>query len=175
MVKYRRNFTPGGTFFFTATLKNRRSRLLLDKVDLLRQSFETVKKQKPFYINSIVILPDHIHTIWTLPPGDKNYADRWRLLKNEFTRACKPTENDLTKNKRGEYPLWQSRFWEHTIRDENDLENHINYIHYNPVKHGLAASAKKWPYSSFHRYVKQGILPDNWGGETGEFSGLYGE
>lgn len=119
-----------------------------------KQAYKTV---------AIVVLPEHLHVIWKLPENDANYAIRWRLIKSYFTQALLKQGVELTKNKRGQYNLWQSRYWEHTIRDEFDLETHINYIHYNPVKHGLVQRARDWPYSSFHLYVRNNILSPNWG------------
>jgi len=175
MVNYRRNFVPGGTYFFTATLKNRRSQLLLKHVDLLRQSFYQMKKERNLHVNAIVILPDHIHTVWTLPPGDNDYSNRWKMVKGLFTKSLKEKGFSFKHNHKGEHQLWQPRYWEHTITDEQDLENHINYIHFNPVKHGLVKEVKEWPYSSFHRYVNDGRLPNDWGGKAKDFKGLYGE
>ena len=163
MVNYRRNFIKGGYYFFTVNLKNRQSTLLIDAVNQLRTSFSYVHSKKPFEIIAIVILPEHLHCIWQLPENDKDYPARWKSIKSHFTRQLKKTGIQITKNKHNEHNLWQRRYWEHTIRDENDLTRHIDYIHYNPVKHGWVKSVSDWKYSSFHKYVKKGVLPLNWG------------
>ena len=156
----------GGTFFFTVTLKDRSSTLLVEHIDQLRGAFKTVSAQSPFTIDAIVILPEHLHTIWTLPENDDDYPKRWRAIKSLFTRTLNKKGVELRKNSRGEYPLWQRRYWEHTIHSENDLQSHVDYVHYNPVKHGLVSRVCEWPYSSFHRYVKDGLLDVNWGDDT---------
>ena len=163
MVNYRRNFIKGGYYFFTVNLKNRQSTLLIDAVNQLRTSFSYVHSKKPFEIIAIVILPEHLHCIWQLPENDKEYPARWKSIKSHFTRQLKKTGIQINKNKHNEHNLWQRRYWEHTIRDENDLTRHIDYIHYNPVKHGWVKSVSDWKYSSFHKYVKKGVLPLNWG------------
>ncbi len=164
MVRYRRNRTPGGTYFFTATLQDRSASHLVDHITTLRQTFAKVRAREPFTIDAIVVLPDHLHTVWTLPPGDDNYGNRWRAIKSEFSRALVRKGLPIAQTARGEYALWQSRFWEHTIRNEHDLESHVAYIHYNPVKHGWASRVRDWPYSSFHRYVRAGIYTPDWSG-----------
>jgi len=175
MVLYRRNPVPGGTFFFTVTLNDRRASLLIEHPDALRRAFRIARHERPFAIVAIVVLPDHVHAIFNLPPGDADFSGRWRRIKGLFTRALVARGVPLTKNRKGEYPLWQRRFWEHTIRDEADLERHVDYIHFNPVKHGLAASAKDWPYSSFTHFTRRGILPMDWGGSGGFDVGDFGE
>jgi putative transposase len=164
MVRYRRNFLAGGTFFFTATLADRRSAALVENVDLLRDAFRTTRHERPFSVDAVVVLPDHLHIVMTLPPDDADFPGRWRRIKSLFTRAVAAHNRRYEPNRRGEYALWQRRFWEHTVRDEADLARHIDYIHYNPVKHGLVAQVSDWPHSSFHRYVKLGVLPKDWGG-----------
>ena len=151
MVQYRRNYVAGGTYFFTITLLNRQSSLLTDHIDDLRFAFKATMEKMPFEIDAIVILPEHIHAIFTLPEGDVNYSSRWRLIKSLFTRQLIKKGVALTRNHRGEYNLWQKRFWEHTIRDEDDMNHHIKYIQNNPAKHGLVANAIDWPYSSIHK------------------------
>lgn len=175
MVLYRRNPAPGGTFFFTVTLNDRRACLLIEHADALRRAFRIALHERPFAIVAIVVLPDHVHAIFSLPPGDYDFSGRWRRIKGLFTRALVARGVPLTKNQKGEYPLWQRRFWEHTIRDEADLERHVDYIHFNPVRHGLVASAKDWPYSSFMHYTRHGILPMDWGGSGGSDAGDFGE
>lgn len=173
MVNYRRNLVPGGTYFFTVTLRGRSSRLLTEHIALLRAAFRSVKRKQPFHIDAIVILPEHLHTIWTLPEGDAGYPGRWRAVKSAFTRAVVKSGVAVEHNEKGEYALWQRRYWEHTIADEEDYRRHVDYIHYNPVKHGCAKQVADWPYSSFHHYVRQGILPHDWAG--GEDEGTFGE
>ena len=166
MVAYRRNFVPGGTYFFTVTLRDRASRVLVERIDDLRAAYRRVHSERPFETVAIVVLPDHLHCVWTLPEGDADYSGRWRAIKSRFTMACRKADLPMTKNAAGEYDLWQRHFWEHTIRDERDFENHVSYIHFNPVKHGYAQRAADWPHSSFHRYVRDGFLPIDWASGT---------
>ena len=175
MVNYRRNRLKGGTYFFTVNLRKRKTKWLTIHIELLREAFRKTIEKYPFYIDAIVILPDHIHTIWTLPEGDDNYPQRWRSIKSQFTRSLKTKERKLSKNKRGEYAVWQHRYWEHTIKNNNDLQRHIDYIHYNPVKHKHVANVSDWQYSSFHQYVAKGKLPANWGSEYQETKDQHGE
>jgi len=175
MVNYRRVFIPGGTYFFTVTLKNRRSDYLVKYINELREAFAYVKNEQPFEIIAIVILPEHLHCLLKLPDGDDDYAKRWQRIKNRFTRSLKNAGVGLNKNNRGEYDLWQSRYWEHAVRDERDLLRHIDYIHFNPVKHGWVDAVINWPFSSFHRYVKEGELESNWGLEVSNLDFNYGE
>jgi putative transposase len=174
MVRYRRNLLPSGTFFFTATLDDRRSSTLVDHVDKLRNAFRVTRAERPFTVDAIVILPDHLHVIMTLPEGDSDFPGRWRRIKSVFTHRLTASGVPIARNDRGEFALWQRRFWEHTIRDDADFERCADYIHFNPVKHGLVASPVDWPYSSLHRYVRVGILPADWGG-VGEINGNFGE
>jgi putative transposase len=173
MVNYRRNFVPGGTYFFTVTLLDRSSQRLTEHIELLRAAFRTVKRKQAFHVDAIVILPEHLHTIWTLPEGDANYPGRWRAIKSAFTRAVVKSGVAVERNEKGEYALWQRRYWEHTIADEDDYRHHVDYIHYNPVKHGWAKQVADWSYSSFHHYVRQGLLPPDWAGS--EHEGKFGE
>ena len=137
MTSYRRNFVQGGSFFFTVNLADRRQRLLVDHVDLLRRAFFETRRQHQFVIEAIVVLPDHLHAIWTLPVGDGDFALRWRLIKAAFSRRLPATEAvSASRLEKGERGIWQRRYWEHTLRDENDYSRHIDYIHFNPVKHG---------------------------------------
>ncbi|WP_231950122.1 REP-associated tyrosine transposase [Legionella lansingensis] len=159
---YRRNFIPGATYFFTVTLRNRKSPLLIEKIDLLRNAIHSVKNEHPFAIKAYVILPDHLHTIWQLPTNDQDYSLRWKKIKTLFSKRVRKSGYILSKSKHNEYDLWQRRFWEHTIRDQQDFENHVNYIHYNPIKHHFVNQLEDWPFSSFHHYVKSNILPANW-------------
>jgi putative transposase len=175
MVGYRRNRVPGGTFFFTVVLEDRRSSLLVEKIAPLRHAFRVTRAERPFKVDAIVILPDHLHAIITLPEGDLDYSGRWRKVKSMFTRQVVAAGVPVARNRRGEYALWQRRFWEHTIRDESDFARHVDYIHYNPVKHGLVSRVSDWPHLSFHRYVKSGVLPEDWGGTVETTSGGFGE
>jgi putative transposase len=176
MTSYRRNFIAGGCFFFTVNLADRRLYLLTDHIDELRTSFREICRHHPFTTEAMVVLPDHLHVIWTLPEDDANFATRWRLIKSRFSRtipAGEPVSNSrLTKGERG---IWQRRFWEHTIRDEDDFARHVDYIHINPVKHGLVTRVVDWPYSSFHRLVKLGVYPWDWAGDVANPSGNFGE
>ena len=176
MVGYRRNFVPGGKYFFTAALQDRTSTYLIDHKDVLHRCIQTVKSKSHFDEVATVILPDHLHTIWKLPDDDSDYPARWKAIKSRFTRSLLRSGVPLDKNSRGEYRLWQKRYWEHTIMDEQDLESHIDYIHFNPVKHGYVTKASDWMPSSFHRYVQAGKLPQDWAGVAIEDGGKdFGE
>ena len=157
MVNYRRNFVPGGTYFFTVTLRRRNSRQLVESIDLLRLAFRKTLEAKPFQIDAMVVLPEHLHSIWTLPPNDSDYPGRWKAIKSIFTRELEKSGVAVDKRKDGSALIWQRRYWEHTIRDADDLNRHIDYIHYNPVKHGLAESAEDWPWSTYHQFLKEGL------------------
>jgi putative transposase len=175
MVKYRRNFVPGATYFFTVTLADRRSSALVDHIRALRAAFRAGRRERPFTIDAIVILPDHLHAILTLPPGDADFSGRWRRIKGHFSNHLIAAGASTTRHASGEYALWQRRFWEHTIRDEDDFGRHVDYIHFNPVKHGLVSRVRDWPYSSFHLYVRRGLLPNDWAGDVREGRAGYGE
>jgi putative transposase len=176
VANYRRNFVPGGSFFFTVNLADRRSRLLTEKIDLLRSAFRYVALHHPFSIDAVVVLPEHLHCIWTLPPGDADFATRWRLIKTEFSRHVAAGERrSLNRAAKGERGIWQRRFWEHTLRDETDFERHCDYIHFNPVKHGHVARVSDWPYSSFQKFVRLGVYPLGWGGNGVNEGESYGE
>ncbi len=164
MVQYRRNLLPGGTYFFTVTLHNRRATYLTDHIELLRNAMRQTAQRRPFQTHAIVILPDHLHAIWTLPPADNDYPARWRSIKANVSRDLAAQGIKIDKTPRGEYLLWQKRYWEHTIQNDDDFRRHVDYIHYNPVKHGLVNRVADWPYSSFHRHVARGELPEDWGG-----------
>ena len=164
MPQYIRAFVPGGTFFFTVTLLERRQRLLTENIDKLREVFRVARQRRPFSIEGIVILPDHLHCIWTLPSGDSDFSTRWHDIKARFAAQI-PREERLSarRRKQGERGIWQRRFWEHVIRDERDYERHVDYLRYNPVKHCQVMRVADWPYSSFHRYVQRGIYDLEWG------------
>ncbi|MCB1886370.1 MAG: transposase [Rhodocyclaceae bacterium] len=165
MPNYRRNRIPGATYFFTVTLLNRRDKTLVQNIDLLRDAVRKVKTNRPFHIDAWVILPDHMHAIWTLPPEDADYSGRWRAIKTLFSKGLAQSEALPARPLRsGERGIWQRRFWEHTIRDDIDFARHVDYVHFNPVKHGHAMSVADWPYSTFHRDVASGIYPIDWAG-----------
>jgi len=123
-------------------------------------------------LKALVVLPDHLHCIWTLPPHDGDFSTRWRLIKTWFTKHCDPTAQAASQVANGGRPLWQPRYWEHVLRDETDYRRHIDYIHFNPVKHGYAKAPIEWPYSSFQGYVKAGIYPPDWGAAEPELQGI---
>jgi putative transposase len=168
MVRYRRNIVPGGTFFFTVTLRDRRSSHLTNHISNLRNAFRVARRERPFAIDAIVILPEHLHAIWTLPDGDADFSGRWRRIKGHFSRNVAATEPSLKRKADGEYRLWQSRFWEHIIRNDNDFARHVDYIHFNPVRHGLVSRVADWAYSSFHAYVRESVLPADWAGNVAD-------
>lgn len=175
MVRYRRNYIAGGTCFFTVTLDDRASSALVDHIGALRTAFRRARQERPFDIDAIVILPDHLHGIWTLPDGDDDFSSRWKRIKAHFTRELSSAGVPIARHRNGEYALWQRRFWEHTIRDDRDFERHVDYIHFNPAKHGLVARVRDWPHSSFHRYVRQRLLPNDWAGNVDEARMDFGE
>ena len=148
---------------------------------ILREVISEVRRKYPFAIDAWVLLPDHLHCIWTLPEADGDFSKRWGLIKAGFSRKAKPLLHKTvwmtdSKERHRESTIWPRRFWEHQIRDEGDLHRHLDYIHYNPVKHGLVANPIDWPYSTFHRYVQEGLYPINWGENVIFESGLsFGE
>jgi len=174
MTSYRRRKIAGGTYFFTVNLADRGSTLLIDRVDTLRRACRCVLTEHPVRIDAMVILPDHLHAVWTLPPGDADFSIRWKKIKAAFTKSVGGTwPCSWSKALRGERGLWQRRFWEHAIRDRADMNAHVEYCWINPVKHGLVRSVADWPHSSFHRAVREGIVPEDWGGIVPE--GEFGE
>ena len=175
MPEYRRNRVPGGTHFFTVNLLDRSSGMLVTEIERLREVVRDVLRRTPFHIDAWVVLPDHMHCIWTLPEGDHDYSRRWRAVKGAFSRAIPATEGrSVVRERRGERGIWQRRFWEHTIRDERDDAVHMDDVHFNPVKHGYVAHPADWAFSSFRRCVAAGMYPADWvpsevePGETGE-------
>jgi putative transposase len=169
MTSYRRNFVPGGSFFFTVNLADRQLRLLTDHIDALRAAFRYTRLRHPFTIEAIVVLPDHLHSIWTLPEGDSDFALRWRLIKGTFSRGLPQRERlSVSRSRKGERGIWQRRYWEHTLRNEDDFARHADYVHFNPVKHGHVGRVEDWQYSSFHRMVRLGLYPDDWAGTLDE-------
>ena len=176
MPDYRRARLAGGTWFFTVNLLQRKDNdLLVRRVDLLREVVRQVRGKRPFTIDAWVVLPEHLHCIWTQPPGDADFSTRWRLIKSAFSRAIPPTEwrsaIRLRANERG---VWQRHFWEHLIADEQDYARHLDYVHVNPLKHGWVKRVQDWPYSTFHRYVRDGVYPLDWCGDAGMGAG-FGE
>ncbi|WP_341502438.1 transposase [Gallaecimonas sp. GXIMD4217] len=175
-MRYRRSRLAGGTFFFTVNLAERSQNLLVHHIATLRSAVARVKRRHPFHIDAMVVLPDHLHAVWTLPQDDDNYPMRWRLIKGNFSRMLPKGERlSASRARQGERGIWQRRYWEHEIRDESDYYRHIDYVHYNPVKHGLVDRCRDWPYSSFHRYVRQGMLSINWGASGSETGSDFGE
>ena len=152
MPDYRRRYVPGGTYFFTVNLLNRNQTLLTNHYNCLISATEKVRSRHPFETIAWVVLPDHLHCLWKLPSGDDKYSIRWSLIKSGFSRSI-PRHFDVSEGRRqGERGIWQRRFWEHHIRDDEDLLNHINYIHTNPVKHGYVERPEDWRYSSIHDF-----------------------
>jgi putative transposase len=166
MPDYRRAWHPGGTYFFTVNLLERHANGLLTRhVAVLREAVRTVRTRHPFAIHGWVVLPDHLHCVIELPAGDADFATRWRLIKGGFSKALARTERlSKVRDARGERGIWQRRYWEHLIRDEADYRAHMDYVHINPVKHGLVERVVDWPYSTFHRLVKRGVYPSDWAG-----------
>lgn len=160
MPNYRRNYVPGGSYFFTVNLHDRRQDLLTRHWLQLRQAMQAVRVDRPFRLDALVILPDHLHAVWTLPERDADFSSRWRAIKSRFSKSLVRVG--------GEGPFWQSRFWEHTLKDEDSYRRHVDYVHLNPVKHGLVGRVRDWPHSTFHCYVKKGIYSSDWMGEIGK-------
>ena len=202
MSIYRRLHLPGGTVFFTVCLAERGSTLLTDEIGRLRVALRQTMAERPFRIEAAVVLPDHLHMIWTLPPGDSDIGTRWGAIKARFTRSlrdegeglCRPgfspaprlpetlpvvrsgryagLKPGLREDKR-EAAVWQRRFWDHHIRDAADMVAHVRYCWTNPVRHGLAARPVDWPHSSIHRDIREGRVAPEWSGACPE--GAFGE
>ncbi len=167
MTNYRRSNIAGATYFFTVNLADRSRSLLTGHIASLRHAFKYAHERHPFAIDAIVVLPDHLHAIWTLPEGDSDFALRWRMIKTAFSRSLPPGEHrSKSRTSKGERGIWQRRYWEHLIRNDGDFARHVDYVHINPVKHGLVPRAADWPHSSFHRYVRAGVLPAGWAGNV---------
>jgi putative transposase len=164
MRTYKRLNVDGGCYFFTVNLAVRHgNNLLIREIDALRKAFRETLVSHPFELDAIVVLPEHLHTIWQLPPGDSDFSTRWRLIKSRFSRRVARTESISPSRKRqGERGIWQRRYWDHLIRNDNDYARHIDYIHYNPVKHGHCSRAADWPYSSFARWIEKGVYSQDW-------------
>jgi putative transposase len=159
MSTYRRVYQPGGCYFFTVVTHERRAVLTNpDVLERLRTAFRHVQTTRPFTIDAIVILPDHLHCLWQMPTDNHDFSTRWRIIKHYVSTGI-----NASLNVRKEKLFWQRRFWEHLIRDEEDWRRHMDYIHYNPVKHGYVTQVSDWPHSSFHQAVKEGLYPVDWG------------
>ncbi len=167
-MRYRRVRIEGATYFFTVVTEGRRPLFAdPDHIALLDEAIAKIRVRHPFDLVAQVILPDHLHAIWALPDGDANFSTRWRLIKEAFTREflkrrAAPEVNAARRNK-GEQAVWQRRFWEHLIRDERDFAAHLDYIHLNPVHHGLVSAARDWLYSTFQEWVERGAYEPTWG------------
>ncbi len=179
MSRYRRARTEGATYFFTVNTYRRQALLTHpDTRATLRDAIRLVRTAMPFTIDAWGLMPDHLHAIWTLPHNDAAYGKRWGMIKAQVSRRCAHLVQPATAEsriKRHEIDFWQRRFGEHQIRDDIDFERHADYIHYNPVKHGLVTQVAQWPYSTFHRYMKNGVYPSDWGVDPGEVSGNAGK
>ncbi len=166
MSNYRRNKVEGGTYFFTVNLWDRKQNLLVEHIELLLNAIRKTKRKKAFHIDAWVVLPDHMHCIWTLRENDADYSGRWREIKKSFTKALPNTEyRSASRLRNKERGIWQRRFWEHTIRNDLDYQHHMDYLHFNPVKHGYVETVEQWEYSSFHHLVEQGVYDKHWGND----------
>jgi len=165
MSQYRRAWAPGGTYFFTVNLLKRRDNdLLVRHINALRDAVRLTRRDHPFVIHGWVVLPEHLHCILELPAGDSNFAIRWQVIKRRFALALPKTEwRSEVRQQRRERGIWQRRYWEHLLRDDADYRKHMDYLHYNPVKHGWVKRVADWPYSTFHRCVELGLYPADWG------------
>jgi len=174
MSNYIRAIWPGGSFFFTLVTYNRQPIFKdIHSRRLLRKAWLLSMRKKPFYLEAICLLPEHIHFIMRLPENEIDYSTRIASIKGRFTKIflseIKTADFGTRRRGKGERTVWQHRFWEHMIKDENDFIRHVEYIHYNPVKHGHVQRVRDWPWSSFHRYVRQGVYPFDWGGINTNF------
>jgi putative transposase len=182
MSHYRRANKDGCSHFFTV-VSYRRQQILCDAYirKSLRAAIIASQLKHPFTIDAWILLPDHLHCIWTLPRGDADFSKRWSIIKRSVSLDCaehykKDKWVTASKKKHRESTIWQRRFWEHRIRDQNDFNRHIDYIHYNPVKHGLCKRPVEWQYSTLHRYIRDGIYPVEWAAQGSNIdSGVYGE
>jgi REP-associated tyrosine transposase len=169
-------FCPRSFVFLHSDFAERRSRLLIDNIELLRAAFRTTLRRHPFTIDAIAVLPDHRHAIWTLPEGDSNFAVRWQLIKGGFSRSLPRGEPaSASRLGRREREIWQRRYWGHTLRNDDDFARHSDYIHLNPIKHGLVERVRDWPFSSYHRMVRLGVYPKDWAGAAESSNGSFGE
>ncbi len=175
MPDYRRLRIAGGSFFFTVNLADRRSSLLTDRIDDLRYAVRRARTLAPFRIEGWVVLPDHMHAVWTLPAGDSDFPRRWRTIKDLFSRRVEPDEmRSDSRASQGERGIWQRRYWEHAIRDDRDMAAYLDYVHFNPAKHGYVSHPANWPYSSFRACVARGLYPSDWAGSD-DNGGNHGE
>ncbi len=169
MSRYRRARVRGAVYFFTVVTFDRRPILTRPEVRaVLQAAWRKTRSERPFETVALVLLPDHLHCVWRLPDGDGDFGTRWRLIKTRATRALVATGWRVAapspqRARRRERDVWQRRFWEHLIRDDEDLRRHVEYTHYNPVRHGLAPRPVDWPFSTFHRYVRRGVYEPTWG------------
>jgi len=162
-MDYRRHYVPGGRYFFTVVTEGRRP-LLVENIERLRAAFRRVRERYPFAVEAMVVLPDHLHTLWRLPEGDSEYSLRWMVLKRVFSSGLPRQPRSASQAGKREKGIWQRRFWEHSIRDVDDWRRHMDYIHFNAVKHGYADSPSAWPHSSFAHWVGRGLYEPGWGG-----------
>ena len=175
-MRYRRANIEGGTYFFTVNLADRNSDMLIQQIDDLRTIMRKVKQARPFKILAMVVLPEHLHAVWRLPRGDADYPQRWSLIKSGFSRRQEKGERiHASRNAKRERGIWQRRYWEHQIRDEADLVQHVDYIHFNPVKHGWVKKPVEWPHSTLHGYIERGMAPRDWGCSIDEVENGFGE
>jgi len=175
MPRYVRAKIKGSVFFFTLVLAERPSNLLFEEIERLRHIYRAVQQRRPFETIAVCILPDHIHALWALPESDSDFSTRWSLIKSGFSRGLDAKPRSASKVGKREKGTWQRRYWEHAIRNDLDLERHVDYIHFNPVKHGHVTRVADWPHSSFHRYVERGLLAADWGGDVKDIQGSFGE
>lgn len=181
MPNYRRARIKGGTYFFTVVTLNRRPILTQPLArKSLREAFREVATRHPFSIDAIVLLPDHLHCVWTLPPGDDAYSTRWSRIKAGFTKRYLASGGaeaaiSTSRSMRGERGLWQRRFFEHAITEEADRKRCVDYLHLNPVKHVLVGRVRDWPWSTFHKYARAGEYDLDWGGSPEFFGDEWSE
>ena len=175
MPNYRRVWVPGGTYFFTVNLLERKRTLLVEHMDSLRAAFRQTRMARPFAMSAYVILPDHLHCIWRLPAGDDDIATRWRQIKTLYSRSLPKVERVSARRRyKSERGIWQRRYWERLIRDEHDYRAHVDYIHYNPVKHGHATTAAEWPHSSFRHWMGRGAYSLDWASSRTAYNAVNG-
>jgi len=179
MSRYRRSRAAGATYFFTInTYRRQRTLTHTDALRALREAIRTVKQRLPFHVDALVVLPDHLHAVLTLPPEDADFSSRLSLIKRQVAQSARHLvveAQTASRVKRRELGFWQRRFWEHQIRDETDYARHVDYVHYNPVKHGLVTRVADWPYSTFHRDVRLGVYSPGWAGDDLHKQCEYGE
>ena len=169
LAEYRRRLVDGGCYFFTLVTHDRRPLLTSPLARrCLRSAWTETRRRKPFRLDAVCLLPDHLHCVWTLPQDDADYPARWSMIKSLFTKRYLGEGGDqgpqnASRQRSGEATVWQRRYWEHVIRDDADFERHVNYTHYNPVKHGHVLRPADWKWSTFHKYLRQGIYDEDWG------------